>query len=647
MRLVVLGSSLVVLAGLLSSCSDGGGSSAIVVAPPGQIVFGQASFMADENGPPTQSITVSRIGGSAGLVSVDVLLQDGTATGGTAPLQVPADFVAGSTTVTFADGDQTQKTITIVLLDDDIVEGPETIQVSLANVVGGAEIGPLSQAILTIGDDDAAGSISFSSATFSYGENGAPVVAITVERTGGVDGIVGATITSVDGTANSDAASFNERQDFAALSTTVGFADQDATPQVIVLNGIVSDVLPEINESFTIDLSSPTGGALIGSIGSATVTIVDDDVLLTINNPTPAASEKFGSSAVKSRNMILVGSPDETVMAQTSVGAVYRFNPTTGAQIGGALTRPFGNANDRFGSPLLALGTDVAIGATNANFSAGLVLIFDPTNGALKQQIFGGTCVGANALFGISLAGVGANLLIASPGAGTQNGNFCVGGGMVFGVNPLTTITFVSLLPPNGSSAVDGFGTALTVGGGHIVVGAPLSNSPVLGGLVEVYDDTTFALELMLVNPFPSQVDRFGEAVAVFNGQIIVGAPEDDTSGTDTGTVYVFDATTGSLVQQIAPPTTVAGGRFGAELAVVRDRLCIQHKNAGASMSGQVVVYDAGFNVVQTIANPTPTTSANFGASLDEFDGALIIGCPLHDVGAVMDAGIAYVSKLN
>ena len=35
----------------------------------------------------------------------------------------------------------------------------------------------------------------------------------------------------------------------------------------------------------------------------------------------------------------------------------------------------------------------------------------------------------------------------------------------------------------------------------------------------------------------------FGNTVAVFGDQIIVGAKTDDTTGTDQGAVYVYDAT--------------------------------------------------------------------------------------------------------
>lgn len=643
----------------LASCSGGGGGSSNAPLPSaGDLAFSQAAYGVNEDGTPVQSVTISRTGGSAGAVTVDVALANGTATGGAPPVLVPVDFDNTTQTVSFADGDMTDKTITVPVLDDDDVEGPETVSLSLANVTGGAGIGALNQATLTIIDDDNAGTISFSAAAFSYGENGAPIVALTVTRTGGVDGVVGATITSTDGTAKSNPLSTVEPQDFVALITTVGFANQDATPQTIVLNGIVQDSLPELDETFTVTLSSFTGGAAAGTITTAAATIVDDDATLTINNPTPAANEKFGSAVVKVGATLAVGAPGEQSGAFTGAGAVRMFNPATGAATPMVFSYPFGGTsqnllNAAFGSALLSLGTDLVISSPGEIFNNspiqanGTIYVFDSLTGAMIQSIihpaFGNQ---SDTGFGSALALYGTDIIAGAPTAALANSSSNppgFGPGRVYVCDSVTGL-FDAVIdgPPNAPFGISQFGQSVAVMGSTIFIG-------MAGGFGTVYgiDAVTHAVMVTFSNPFPTSNDHFGQTIAVFNGKLVVGAPDDDTAGLNRGAVYVFDPLGGPPLQTILPPASVTSGRFGNVVAVVRDRLCIQHQNAGTNTSGQVAVYDSAYSLVQTISNPTPTAGANFGAAMAEYDGEIMIGCPLHDVGPAADAGIVYVVKLN
>ena len=113
---------------------------------PGTISFEASSYSVAEDGT-AASITLVRAGGSAGLVTVDVALADGTAV-------APGDYNGATQTVTFQDG-ETTKTITVPIVDDSVQESDETVSLSLANATGGATLGTQSTATLTITDDDA------------------------------------------------------------------------------------------------------------------------------------------------------------------------------------------------------------------------------------------------------------------------------------------------------------------------------------------------------------------------------------------------------------------------------------------------------------------------------------------------------------
>ena len=136
--------------GVLTAC--GGGSSG--EGPPtgqpepnpGRLAFSASTFAADESSA-TVAISVTRTGGSDGQVTVEFTAADGSASSG-------SDFAAVTETLTFADGDDTDRTVEIQLTDDDIDEPDETIQLSLSNITGGAVLGTPSMAEVVISDDE-------------------------------------------------------------------------------------------------------------------------------------------------------------------------------------------------------------------------------------------------------------------------------------------------------------------------------------------------------------------------------------------------------------------------------------------------------------------------------------------------------------
>jgi len=112
------------------------------------------------------------------------------------------------------------------------------------------------------------GSLQFSAPTYNVVE-GATTATITVTRTGGNVGAVSATFATSNGTAVAG-------QDYTAVSQTVNFADGDATNKTVTIS-ITDDALVESAETVNLTLSNATGGAVLGNIAAATVTITDND----------------------------------------------------------------------------------------------------------------------------------------------------------------------------------------------------------------------------------------------------------------------------------------------------------------------------------------------------------------------------------
>jgi len=111
-----------------------------------RLQFSSNNYTVNETGR-SVTITVKRIG-SNGAVSVDYASSDGTATA--------SDYTAISGTLNWADTDNTDKSFTLNISDDSLVEGNETVNLTLSNVIGETALGFPNQTVVTIIDDEPA-----------------------------------------------------------------------------------------------------------------------------------------------------------------------------------------------------------------------------------------------------------------------------------------------------------------------------------------------------------------------------------------------------------------------------------------------------------------------------------------------------------
>jgi M6 family metalloprotease-like protein len=117
------------------------------VEPAGTLRLGASSYTVQENGG-SLSISVTRSGGSRGIVTATLSTSAGTARAG-------EDYTSLSQTVTFAAGDTSTKTVLILVQDDAMYEADETFTVTLASATGDASLGSPRTAAVTIVDNDA------------------------------------------------------------------------------------------------------------------------------------------------------------------------------------------------------------------------------------------------------------------------------------------------------------------------------------------------------------------------------------------------------------------------------------------------------------------------------------------------------------
>ena len=240
--------------------------------PPGVIGFKSLHYDVDESAG-LATVTVERVGGVGGAVSIDYQISDGTATAG-------ADYASAGGTLDWAAGDSGDKTFMVPVTWDGRAEGTESISLALTNPGGGADQGPNSAAVIRIGDDGASGPLALSAGAYRVGEADG-LVTITVTRSGGsLGGPVSVDYATGDATATAGS-------DYAAAAGTLTFAPGEASKSFTV--HVTSDAAHEGDETFQVKLSNTAGGASLGSPAGAAVTIADDDAA-------PAAPASVGSS---------------------------------------------------------------------------------------------------------------------------------------------------------------------------------------------------------------------------------------------------------------------------------------------------------------------------------------------------------------
>ncbi len=209
-------------------------------------------------------VNVRRTGGKTGNVSVAYETIPGdsaAATGG-------QDYDEVSRVLTWADGDTSTQEIVVPIHDDaGAVEEFEQFSIALSDVQGGAGIGTRNAVASILPDGAPAGQFAVDTNVTAF-EGGR--AQFFVYRNYYVDGAVSVTVTSVAGTATAGS-------DFAADPVTVSWADQDQEAKLVEI-AIVNDTDQEGNESFTVELSNPTGSAILGPRSVVSVTVEASDV---------------------------------------------------------------------------------------------------------------------------------------------------------------------------------------------------------------------------------------------------------------------------------------------------------------------------------------------------------------------------------
>ena len=341
--------------------------------PIGRVRMGEAAIQVDENVAGGMAVVpISLLPPQNASVTLQATTSDGTATAGG-----DGDYIALTNhPVIFEAGDSLYN-LTIVLNNDDLDEGEETLRVQLGGLEAGSTRTQLdtsaSGTMVTIIDDDDPPRVSVVSPTSPVDEGGEAVFTIRLDTASGKN-------ISVDYATDATRGNATAGVDYATTAGTLIITAGATTAQVAV--PVLDDELDEADETFVLRLTNTDNATIATDAGdTATATIADTDDPPSISiSPPPTPTNEGGVAlftltlnASSAKNIsVEYTTQDGTARAgvggdyATTTGTIILTAGTTSAQIQvPVLDDPLDEADETF-ALTLTRGDNVTLAGTQA-----------------------------------------------------------------------------------------------------------------------------------------------------------------------------------------------------------------------------------------------------------------------------------------
>ena len=348
----------------------------------------------------------------------------------------------------------------------------------------------------------------------------------------------------------------------------------------------------------------------------------------------------YGQHATISGDRVVIGSWQDPPYADYT-GRIYVYDlsgVTPGAPIL-TIDNPETDTTGYFGGSVALSGSRLAVSA-RGNGIGGKTYVYD-LDGAtpsVAQHVIVNPEPDSGDLFGMALALDGPRLIATAPYDHVDLGGtavFDAGIGYIFdlaGGSPTTPIRELTDASP---ATGDYFGRAVAISGDTMLVGAP--EADLLGmntGSVSVFDlgAPNPTIPVLTLPAAPSVY--FGTSVALSGRTAAVGAPNDATAAPNVGAVYVhaLDDPSPELPRLTLTNPNPANDAFGGAVDISGRLVAVGAggDDTGASNSGKVYIFNTGeatpTTPVITLENPNPANGAAFGNALAIQGTKLVVG---------------------
>lgn len=369
------------------------------------------------------------------------------------------------------------------------------------------------------------------------------------------------------------------------------------------------------------------------------------DLQRTITGADVLSNDNFAYSLDVDQGVLVVGSPMDNASGSAS-GSAYVFDVSTGLQLF-KLTPNDGAPGDLFGHSIAIEDGFIVAGAPRNNddgTNSGSVYIFDATTGQELHKLTAADA-GEGDQFGHAVAIEGSNIAI-SAFRDDDNG---VVSGSAYIFDALTGGQVAKLLPDDGGEGFQ-FGSSIAIDDGIIAIGSNWDDANGNeSGSAYLFDASTHQQLHKLLATDGIAGDRLGHSIAIQGNRVLVGAPDADSFSLSTGAVYLFDVTTGEQVEKLVSFDPSGSERFGSEVDLQGQTAII---GAQTSSLGEIVgsAYLVDFDTLDLITQlhpvDDPENTSFFAHSIASDGDTLAIGA-MNAGEFVTSPGEAYIFSVT
>ncbi|MDX1570071.1 MAG: hypothetical protein R3200_06260 [Xanthomonadales bacterium] len=378
--------------------------------------------------------------------------------------------------------------------------------------------------------------------------------------------------------------------------------------------------------------------------------VMGRDIAFEFSVPPPAslaAGDRFGGAVAADGSLLAVGLPNaDGATVDSGQVVIYRTQGTTLIEEQ-VIDVPAGFSATNFGAALALEGNQLVVGAPGtppvaAKGTALQAAIFERANNG--QWTIKSTLMPMNGNagdeFGASVDIDGGTIVVGAPGDAE---NVDSGAAYVYASANQAELMPMRKIKPTGGASGERFGAAVATDDGKLAVGAPNSQiNAVVAGSVRIFDQIQGNLtEVQSLNGMaPEAGDGFGTAVDLEAGALVVGSPGEDGGGADNadrGATYVFDPQ--SLVQRSRLEMENDGARMGQSVSVNATSVATGAPGL-SSGAGGAFLFSVG-NLSLTQQTEAVGGQRALGAAVALAGDALAIGAPESD----SEAGAARLQR--
>ena len=333
-----------------------------------------------------------------------------------------------------------------------------------------------------------------------------------------------------------------------------------------------------------------------------------------------AGSDWFGGAVALDSTIALIGARESGENGMSS-GAAYLIDTAIGTR---AKLIPADNAEgDWFGGAVALDGANAVIGAwgdDDGGENSGSAYIFDSVSGTQTAKLIAEDGADID-LFGIGVAIKGAKVVAGSP----QNSG--TGAAYLFDI---VNATQTAKLIGSDAEAFDYMGVSIAFDGDTILIGAYHNGeNGARSGSAYLFDAVSGKQTAKLTADDGAENDEFGVGVALTDSIALIGASGDDDVGEDSGSAYIFDFVSGTQTAKLTAPDGAENDQFGRAVALT-DSIAIigaPRDDDNGSESGSAYVFNIDTRtLIAKITVPNGGAGRNFGTSVAASGDLLLVG---------------------